>query len=255
MQRRMGNFTGLLPWRGILFLWALHALLIPPALADYYDGHWVGWGNSEVPYNDNYEECPITFGLEIEIQRGRVTGTMETDWTTLPLTGQVRGSEIEMSHGAIQFVGWLECEEGDGDWSEPAGCYGFWSLERETFVDPVELTFVAPGTHFSVGDTFYLRLEIDNPYEHTWNADLYVILQAGGSCFSYPFWRPLAEGVDSCRFELAPGERDWMVVKPFLILLPGSGVPCVFYGAIFEAGKLDEDSLLSEVAIYGCSFE
>ena len=87
-------------------------------------------------------------------------------------------------------------------------------------------------------------------------ADLYILLDVFGEYWSYPSWRPLAEGLDHDDF-LVPGDYqgDRSILPGFDMPTISPAGPLYFYAAMFADGQLDEASLISNASIWEFSFE
>ena len=109
----------------------------------------------------------------------------------------------------------------------------------------LETVLQMPGTTFGSGDSCWLRLIIQNPGTDR-DTDLYILLDVFGDYWSYPSWRPLAEGLDFQYMALTPFETGTLAIIEPVTMPPVEPLgPLYFYAAAFRAGELSLDALVS----------
>lgn len=119
----------------------------------------------------------------------------------------------------------------------------------EWHVETLQIEFQMPATHFGEGDLFWCDLNYSNQGE-TVQVDLYILLDVYGDFFCYPAWQSINDGLPFERMTIAEGEEDVITVLPAFVMPAVSPMgPFYFYAAMFSAGELSVDSLVSGVGI------
>jgi predicted outer membrane repeat protein len=117
----------------------------------------------------------------------------------------------------------------------------------------ITIALQMPANAFGEGDECWLNLQVTNDGAAR-DADLYVLLDVFGSYFSYPSWRPLAEGLDHGTLTVTSGSTTEGLIPSFTMpAVPPAG-PFYFYAALFEQGQLGLDYLVSNGAAWDFSF-
>ena len=114
----------------------------------------------------------------------------------------------------------------------------------------IELVLSMPADHFSEGDDCQLDLLVTNAGSER-ESDLYVLLDVFGQYWSYPGWQPLSSGLDHLRWMVPQGHSDTLNLIPEFTMPPVVPAgPFYFYAAMFEAGALDLEHLVSNGAVF-----
>ncbi len=121
--------------------------------------------------------------------------------------------------------------------------------------DSLHLEFVMPQTHFREGDLFWCDLHFNNPGS-TVQVDMYILLDVYGEFFCYPTWEHIDHGLPYERTFIPGGESGTMtVMPPFNTPDVYPMGPFHFYAAMFTAGELTIEELISNVPLGEFYFE
>ncbi len=117
------------------------------------------------------------------------------------------------------------------------------------FDETLSLDLQMPAKSFGTGDMLWCDLYYTNTGK-TVNVDLYVLLQVFDEFFSYPTWPNLNSDLTYETMTIAAGQEGTVSIIPAFEVPPISPFgPIYFYAAMFSAGHLDIDSLVTNVDI------
>lgn len=113
----------------------------------------------------------------------------------------------------------------------------------------LHIEFMMPQETFGEGDMFSCDLVFNNGGE-TVQVDVYVLLDVYGELFAYPTWQNINEGLPSDTTFIPGNETGYInIFAPFAMPPVSPSGPYYLYGAMFSAGQLTVESLVSDVAV------
>lgn len=145
---------------------------------------------------------------------------------------------IGVTHGERVFARYLDKSSGEER-----------IASTEWYDETLNLELEMSAKSFGTGDMLWCDLHYTNGGK-TVKVDLYVLLQVFDEFFSYPTWPNLNTDLTYETMTIAAGEEDTITIIPAFEMPPVDPFgPMYFYAAMFSAGQLDIDALVTNVDI------
>ncbi len=118
-------------------------------------------------------------------------------------------------------------------------------------IPPKGMQLILNGDSFTYRDRFYLHYYMHNPETTAYSADVYILLDVYGTFWCWPSWIQLDDGLDLKRnISVAPQSSYHEIVLDFIWPETDSRASGIYmYGALFEPGTLDIDTLIGEIQV------